>query len=77
MDDIDAEILITLVEARPVLWDKSLDVYKDRIATKNGWREVCLAIKEDFDLMEEKDKNAFGKYLYISHYVFKNYKYPR
>lgn len=71
MDEIDAEVLITLVETRPVLWDKTLDVYKDRIATKNGWREVCSALKQDFDELEEKDKNAFGKYLYILHYYLK------
>ncbi|XP_049799554.1 uncharacterized protein LOC126234856 [Schistocerca nitens] len=60
MDEIDTELLITLVEVRPVLWDKTLDAYRDRIATKNAWREVCVALKQDFDEMEDKDKNAFG-----------------
>ncbi|KAJ8943581.1 hypothetical protein NQ314_009706 [Rhamnusium bicolor] len=61
MDQIDVEVLITLVELRPVLWDKTLDVYKDRIATRNAWREVCSALKQDFNEMEDKDKNVFGK----------------
>ncbi|XP_049948240.1 uncharacterized protein LOC126456533 [Schistocerca serialis cubense] len=60
MDEIDTELLITLVEVRPVLWDKTLDAYRDRIATKNAWREVCVALKQDFDEMEDKDKNVFG-----------------
>jgi hypothetical protein len=32
-ENIDAEVLISLIEARPVLWDKILDAFKDRIAT--------------------------------------------
>lgn len=61
MEDIDAEVLITLVEARPVLWDKFLDAYKDRNATKDGWHEVCVELHPEFDALDVKDKNAFGK----------------
>ncbi|XP_068084807.1 uncharacterized protein [Anabrus simplex] len=61
MADVDSEILITLVQARPVLWDKTLDIYKDRNATRKAWREVCLELKPDFDVIEDKEKNAFGK----------------
>jgi hypothetical protein len=48
-ENIDADVLISLIEARPVLWDKTLDVFKDRIATRNAWREVCLELKPDFE----------------------------
>ena len=48
MVEIDAEVLITLVQTRPVLWDKTLDVYRDRIATRNAWYEVCLELKQNF-----------------------------
>jgi hypothetical protein len=34
--DINKELLIALIEERPVLWDKSDDTYKDRNATKEG-----------------------------------------
>jgi hypothetical protein len=44
------------------LWDKTLDVFKDRIATRNAWREVCLELKPDFEELEDRAKNAFGKY---------------
>jgi hypothetical protein len=44
-ENIDADFLISLIEARPVLWDKTLDVFKDRIATRNAWLEVCVALK--------------------------------
>ncbi len=29
--DVDVELLISLVEERPVLWDKSLEAYKSLI----------------------------------------------
>lgn len=61
MEDIDAELLITLVHARPVLWDKYLDTYKDRNATKNSWREVCMELLPGYDGLEAKDQDAFGK----------------
>jgi hypothetical protein len=28
---IDTELLISLIEARPVLWDNASDIYKDRL----------------------------------------------
>ena len=58
---IDNDILISLVEARAVLWDKTLDTFKDRNATRNAWRQVCCSLQEDFEEMESKEKNAFVK----------------
>lgn len=65
MEGIDAEVLISLVEAKPVLWDKTLDVYKDRNATRKAWEEVCLAINPEFENISETEKNSLGKY-YLS-----------
>lgn len=62
--DIDTELLISLVEARPVLWDKSLELHKDRNGTRNAWEEVCIELKSDFNELQNKDKNAFDEYLY-------------
>lgn len=33
-DELDMQLLISLVKARPVLWDKTGDVYKDGMETK-------------------------------------------
>jgi hypothetical protein len=55
-ENIDAEVLISLIEARSVLWDKPLDAFKDRIATRNAWREVCLELKPDFEELEDRAK---------------------
>ncbi|CAH1958721.1 unnamed protein product [Acanthoscelides obtectus] len=58
---IDKEILITLVEVRPVLWDKTLDKYKDNTASIVGWREICVILVEDFEAMEQRQRQEFGK----------------
>ncbi|XP_074038602.1 uncharacterized protein [Leptinotarsa decemlineata] len=60
-ENIDVEFLISLVESRPVLWDKTLESYKDRNVTKNAWREILLEVKPDFEELEDKEKNTFGK----------------
>ena len=49
-------VLISLVEVRPVLWDKTDDIYNDRIETKNAWREVCICPLEDFEALLDVQK---------------------
>jgi hypothetical protein len=52
---LKVEVLISLVESKPVLWDKTLEGFKDRNATRNAWSEVCLALKPDFDVIDNKE----------------------
>jgi hypothetical protein len=35
-----------MLEARPLLWDKESDIYKDWDGTRKAWKEVCEGIKE-------------------------------
>jgi len=51
--EFDIDLLISLVEARPVLWDKTYDIYKDRNEKKKAWREVCFCLQEDFDALAD------------------------
>jgi hypothetical protein len=53
------ELLISVVEVRPVLWDKADDIYKDRIETKNTWREVCICLLEEFEATGDVQKTPF------------------
>jgi hypothetical protein len=59
------DLLISLVEARPVLWDKTDDIYKNRNETKKAWREVRICLQEDFEVLGDVKKNAFGEYCHI------------
>ncbi|CAH2017500.1 unnamed protein product [Acanthoscelides obtectus] len=52
---------VTLVEDRPVLWDTTLDKYKDNTASIAGWREICVILMEDFEAMEQRQRQEFGK----------------
>jgi hypothetical protein len=49
--EFEIDLLISLVKARPVLWDKADDIYKDRNETKKAWREVCICLQEDFEAL--------------------------
>jgi hypothetical protein len=49
--EFDIDSLIPLVEARPVLWDKTDDIYKYRNETKNAWREVCFCLQKKFEAL--------------------------
>ncbi|XP_063630230.1 uncharacterized protein LOC134801560 [Cydia splendana] len=60
---IDKELLISLMEQRPVLWDKTLDKYKDKTASTASWREICVILNKDFEDMEQKQRQEFGKYV--------------
>jgi hypothetical protein len=60
--EFDIDLLISLVEARLVLWDKADDICKDRNETKKAWREVCIRLPKDFEALEDVQKNAFGEY---------------
>jgi len=42
--EFDSDLLISLVEARSVLWDKTGDIYEDRNETKKARREVCICL---------------------------------
>ncbi|GFS84117.1 uncharacterized protein TNCV_2365061 [Trichonephila clavipes] len=52
------------IEARPPLWDKTLEIFKDRNATRIAWREVFLELRSDFDQLKEKEKNDYGEYIF-------------
>jgi hypothetical protein len=39
------------VDDRPVMWDKTNGIYKDRIETKKTWTEVCLFLQEDLEAL--------------------------
>jgi hypothetical protein len=49
--EFDTVLLIYLVEARPVLWEKTDDIYKDRNEMKRAWKEVCICLQEDFEAL--------------------------
>ncbi|XP_004925760.2 uncharacterized protein LOC101739359 [Bombyx mori] len=58
---IDNELLISLVEQKPILWDKTMEHYKNRVATRAAWKEIIIVINPDFEKKEVKTRQAFAK----------------
>lgn len=63
MTEIDNSELISLIEERPVLWDRTLDVYKDRLKTKEAWYDICNTLDHDYENKTDADRKQFCKYL--------------
>lgn len=60
---INREVLIAAIKDRPVLWNTFLEIYKDKTAKTAAWREIYIILKEDFEEMDQKDRQLFGKFL--------------
>lgn len=64
--NIDMDLLISLVRERPVVWDKTLEEFKYKNITNEAWKDICVKLYSDFDSLNDKDKDIFGKiYLFI------------
>ncbi|KAJ8720769.1 hypothetical protein PYW08_006542 [Mythimna loreyi] len=59
--NIDPDQLITLVQDRGVLWDKTLNDYKNKQLKIAAWREVCCILIPNFDNLDEKERQSCGK----------------
>ncbi|XP_047497808.1 uncharacterized protein LOC125044891 [Penaeus chinensis] len=64
--NIDTEQLISLVQERPALWDKSREEYKSRTRTTECWREVCVKLNPAFESLSEADKNKYDIYITLT-----------
>ena len=62
--EINPEDLIPLVYERVVLWDKTSNDYKNKQLKISAWREICCLLIPDFDKLEEKERQHYGKYFY-------------
>lgn len=63
--EINPEDLIPLVYERVVLWDKTSNDYKNKQLKISAWREICCLLIPDFDELEEKERQRYGKYLFL------------
>lgn len=70
MDSFDYETFISLVEDREVLWDKTLEIYKDKRKSLKAWFEICHIMNENFADLPDTEKNKYGKYLFTKFYLF-------
>ncbi|CAH0726355.1 unnamed protein product, partial [Brenthis ino] len=53
--------LISLIKQKPLLWDKSTELYKHRNSTRAAWRTIMVALIPGFENMDENTRRLFGK----------------
>lgn len=58
--ELDIELLISLIENRPILWDKTLDVFSDRNEKRKAWQEVFGLMRRGFEDLQHKDQKLIG-----------------
>ncbi|XP_045475748.1 uncharacterized protein LOC123681599 [Harmonia axyridis] len=61
--DIDIERLISSVQSRVVLWDKTSEKYKDKFKTLEAWKAVCTEIIDGYEHFNDSKKNDIGKHV--------------
>lgn len=60
----DVVTLIELVEARPCLWDKTIESNKNKILREKCWREVFMFLETGYEEMSKDEKKKTGKLSY-------------
>lgn len=63
---MDVELLITEIERRPVLWDISGELYRDRNKKNDGWMEVATVIFENFSEKTQTEQKIISEYHLIT-----------
>ena len=72
--EIDVKRFICYVQEKPMLWDKTLEDYKDRNLTKKCWQEVCEKLNPEFENVDDRKKEEFGRSYFIFKLIY-NIKY--
>lgn len=62
LPDVDVDRMISSVQSKPVLWDKTSEKYKDKFKTQEAWKEVYEEISKDYGELDDTKKIEFGKY---------------
>lgn len=55
------EVLIKGVRERPALWDKTLEIYKDREERKQAWEQIFRILEVHFDELTRQEKRVIGR----------------
>lgn len=62
---IDPLQLISLVEARPTIWDKSMNSNRHYLLRIDAWKEISKIMNPNYHTLTKKNQNAYGKIFLI------------
>ena len=65
-NEIDVDVLITLVQEKQHLWDQSRKDYKDRNRQNEGWREILQILHPAYNEMSDKDNRIRQVHFFIN-----------
>lgn len=72
--NIDIDFLISLVQERPIIWDKSHEHYSDKFRKANEWADVCKKLFQGYEESEDQKKNKIGELLFILIFIHSIHK---
>lgn len=61
-DNIDIDFLISLVQEREILWDKSNEGFKNNNLKAKAWEQIAKTLFTDYDTFDNDKKNKLGKF---------------
>lgn len=73
---MDIDLLISPIESRPVLWDKTSNMYKDRNEIKKEQKKVYTELNSDFNNYDD-EKNKYDKLAYEINFYKQKGQLPR
>ncbi|CAG9569905.1 unnamed protein product [Danaus chrysippus] len=59
----DVIALIHAVQERPCLWDKTSEIYKDRLERRAAWEQVFTLLEEKYEEMSSQEKRFTGEHI--------------
>ncbi|VEN47846.1 unnamed protein product, partial [Callosobruchus maculatus] len=59
--EMDVDLLLTLIEERPVIWDKTHEYYKHKKTTADSWKEICAIIVDRYSSADEDERTQICK----------------
>jgi hypothetical protein len=71
----DCEVLISEIEIRRTLYDRSIKEYGDKRFKDRLWREVCEAVVSEWNQLDGPEKREKGKQCFFSIYLIQMHKF--
>nr|CAH7747855.1 unnamed protein product [Callosobruchus chinensis] len=62
---MDVPLLITLVEDRPLIWDRTHPFYKHKKTTAETWKEICAILVDRYSSADEIERVQICMYTYL------------
>ena len=56
-----SEVIISMVEQQPAIWDKGCDQYKDRVEKDKAWIAVANGVYKEWDFLSKEEQAEKSK----------------